>query len=168
MHVQKQNSMVQLRPATADDYVDLLNIYSSTREDELALTPWNDEQRRAFLEMQLKAQQSHYLEKYPGADHDMILLEGEIIGRIYVARLDGEIRIVDITLLPAYRGSGIGTELLQQLISEAERAQKPLRIYVESFNRSLELFKRLGFSCSGEHGIHLLMQRSPGAESAPA
>ena len=71
---------------------------------------------------------------------------------------------MDITLLPEYRGSGAGSQLLAQLMTEADNAGKPLRIYVESFNRSLGLFERLGFSRAAEHGIHLLMEWMPNAK----
>jgi GNAT superfamily N-acetyltransferase len=83
------------------------------------------------------------------------------VGRLYVARLDQEIRIVDITLLPAERNDGIGSYLIKQLLDEANRSGKKTRIYVEEFNPSLRLFERLGFSPSEQHGIHLLLQCNP-------
>jgi GNAT superfamily N-acetyltransferase len=83
------------------------------------------------------------------------------VGRLYVARLDQEIRIVDITLLPAERNTGIGTYLIKQLLDEANHSGKITRIYVEEFNPSLHLFERLGFSPSEQHGIHLLLQCNP-------
>ena len=49
----------------------------------------------------------------------------------------------------------------EELMKEAGSAGKPLRIYVESFNRSLGLFERLGFARAAEHGIHLLMEKQP-------
>ena len=52
-----------------------------------------------------------------------------------VARWADEIRIVDIALLPEYRGAGIGTPLLGELEDEAAAAGKPLSIHVERLNR---------------------------------
>lgn len=155
---------LRLRPVETGDESLLLEIYASTREDEMALVDWSDEQRAAFLEAQCKAQLSHYGEKYPSAKHDIIMRDGLAVGRLYVARLGDEIRIVDITVLPEHRGSGLGTQLIAELMKEAGSAGKPLRIYVESFNRSLGLFERLGFARSAEHGIHLLMEKLPNAE----
>jgi GNAT superfamily N-acetyltransferase len=83
---------------------------------------------------------------------------GRPVGRLYVARLDQEIRIIDITLLPAERNVGIGSYLINQLLDEAKQTGKITRIYVEEFNPSLRLFQRLGFSPSEQHGIHLLLQ----------
>jgi GNAT superfamily N-acetyltransferase len=130
--------------------------------------PWDGEQRRAFIVHQFTAQQDHYLKTYPSARHDIIVAEGRPVGRLYVARLDHEIRIIDITLLPAERNAGIGSYLLQQLVDEANQAGKLLRIYVEDFNPSLRLFERLGFARSEQQGIHVLMQKTPDQPRTPS
>src|SRR6185369_2723285 len=153
---------VMLRPAGPDDSDFLVEVYASTRADEMALVPWTDEQRSMFIRSQFAAQQEHYAQKYPAANHDIIVSDDRRGGRLYVARLDHEIRIVDITLLPAERNTGIGTYLIKQLLDEANHTGKITRIYVEEFNPSLRLFERLGFSPSEQHGIHLLMQCNPG------
>ena len=159
-------SNITLRPVSPDDYDFLVEVYGSTRADELALVPWTSEQRQAFVRSQLDAQQDHYLKTYPRASHDIIESNGRQVGRLYVARLDQEIRIIDITLLPAERNVGIGTYLIKQLLDEANRSGKVTRIYVEEFNPSLRLFQRLGFSPSEQNGIHLLMQWSPPSQHA--
>jgi ribosomal protein S18 acetylase RimI-like enzyme len=87
------------------------------------------------------------------------------VGRLYVARLDHEIRIVDITVLPAEQHAGIGTYLIRQLLDEAKRTGKITSIYVEEFNPSLRLFDRLGFSVREQQGFHLLLERSPSNSS---
>jgi ribosomal protein S18 acetylase RimI-like enzyme len=91
----------------------------------------------------------------------VILAGGEPAGRLYVARWEDEIRIVDIALLPEYRGRGLGTALLQGLIKEAEAAGKPLSIHVEMNNPARPLYDRLGFEEAGEFGVYVLMKRSP-------
>jgi GNAT superfamily N-acetyltransferase len=152
---------VALRAVTADDEAFLLNIYSIVRADELAQVPWTDAQREAFIKMQFDAQQDHYRAHNPDATHDLILLDAQPIGRLYVARRAKEIRILDITILPEHRDRGIGTSLIKGLMEEAGIAGKPLTIYVESFNPSHKLFDRLGFSMMEEDGIlHLLEWRT--------
>ena len=152
---------ITLRPVAADDYEFLVEVYGSTRAEELALVPWTTEQQQAFVRSQFAAQQDHYAKKYPTASHDIIMSDNRPVGRLYVARLDQEIRIVDLTLLPAERNAGIGSYLIKQLLNEANRSGKVTRIYVEEFNPSLRLFERLGFSPSEQHGIHLLLQCNP-------
>jgi len=162
---------ITLRPVGPDDHEFLVEVYASTRAEELALTSWTSEQQQAFVRSQFAAQQAHYAQKYPEARHDIILCNDRPVGRLYVARLDHEIRIVDITVVPAERNVGIGTHLIEQLLDEANRMGKVTRIYVEEFNPSLRLFQQLGFLSSEQHGFHLLMewptrdpQSSPGAD----
>jgi ribosomal protein S18 acetylase RimI-like enzyme len=160
-------SNITLRPAGPDDYDFLVEVYGSTRADELALVPWTTEQQQAFVRMQFAAQQDHYGKKYPTASHDIIMSDDRPVGRLYVARLDQEIRIVDITLLPADRNAGIGSYLIKQLLDEANRCGKSTTIYVEEFNPSLRLFERLGFSPGEQQGIHLLLRCSPRQHPTP-
>ena len=91
----------------------------------------------------------------------MIVAGGEPAGRLYVARWEDEIRIVDIALLPEHRGNGLGTSLLQELIEEADAAGKPLSIHVEQNNPARPLYARLGFEEAGEFGVYVLMRRAP-------
>jgi len=151
---------ITLRPVGPEDDDFLLAVYASTRAEEMALVPWTDQQREAFIRSQFSAQLDHYSKKYPAANHDVILSNGRQVGRLYVARLDQEIRIVDITVLPAERNGGIGSYIIKQLLDEARRGAKVTRIYVEEFNPSLGLFQRLGFSVKEQHGIHWLLERA--------
>jgi len=168
MSSQSPASRIALRPVGPDDQEFLFNVYASTRADEMALVPWTDEQRLAFVQWQFTAQQDHYAKHYPNGNFDIIIADDRQVGRLYVARLDEEIRIIDITLLPAARNAGIGSYLIKQLIDEADRIGRMTRIYVEEFNPSLNLFKRLGFTPSEQNGVHLLLQRNPSPQPTPS
>jgi ribosomal protein S18 acetylase RimI-like enzyme len=147
-----------LRPVRETDEALLLEIYSSSRADEMALVPWDAATKQAFLQMQFSAQQNHYRAYFPDARHDVILSEERPVGRLYVDRRATEIRILDIAILPEARGRGIGTQILQDLMKEAAEADTSLSIHVESFNRSLDLFQRLGFVKTDESGASWLME----------
>jgi GNAT superfamily N-acetyltransferase len=149
---------VSLRPIAPQDESFLLQVYASTRAEELALVPWTEAQREAFVKMQFDAQQQHYQSHFPSAAHEVIERASQPIGRLYVLRTDEFIRILDITLLPEFRSAGLGTPLIKDLMDEAAAAAKPLRINVESFNPSLRLFERLGFKKVQENGMHFLME----------
>ena len=152
---------VSLRPVEPDDEEFLYRVYASTRQEELAQLVWSEAQKTAFLRQQFEAQHRYYREHYSEASFDVILVDSYPIGRLYVARWPGEIRIVDIALLPEYRNAGIGTKLLEDLISESEASMKPLSIHVERFNPALRLYERLGFREVEDKGVYLLMQRAP-------
>lgn len=150
-----------LRPAEAGDEAFLLRVYTGTREEELALVPWSSEQKAAFVAQQFAAQTAHYARHYPRMSADVILHGGAPAGRLLVARTAEEILIVDIALLPEFRGNGIGTALLRDLLAEADAAGKRVTIHVERFNPALRLYERLGFSIAEDEGVYLLLERRP-------
>ncbi len=150
-----------LRTIRAEDRDFLLRVYASTRAEELALTDWDEAQKRAFLAQQFEAQHHHYQTHYRGARFDLILLDSEPIGRLYVARWKEEIRIMDIALLPEYRNGGIGSGLLRELLEEAAATSRRLTIHVERYNPALRLYRRLGFDPVGETGVYLLLALNP-------
>jgi ribosomal protein S18 acetylase RimI-like enzyme len=159
----EQTAAYTLRPVQEQDETLLLELYSSTRVDELALVHWDAAQKQAFLQMQFSAQQKHYQAYLPHATHEIIEAEGQSVGRLYVDRRAAEIRILDITLLPRARGRGVGTQILMDLLKEADHGTKSCSIYVESFNRSLGLFQRLGFVKTEESRASWLMERRAGS-----
>jgi ribosomal protein S18 acetylase RimI-like enzyme len=148
----------RLRPASDSDTPMLLAIYTSTRQEEVAQTGWPQGQQDAFLAMQAKAQHEHYLLHYPEAERHLIELSGETAGRLYLSDWEQEIRIVDIALLPAFRGSGLGSQVLAALQARARRAGKPLTIHVETNNPARRLYLRLGFEEQEDKGVYLLMR----------
>lgn len=152
---------VVLRDIAPEDEEFLHRLYASTREAELAQTGWDDEQKTAFLRMQFDAQHRYYVEQFSGASFQIVLLDGQPIGRLYVDRREDEIRIIDIALLAAQRNCGIGSGLMGELIAEAEEAGLPLRIHVERSSQALRLYRRLGFRDVGDTGVYLLMEWSP-------
>ncbi|MBS0206161.1 MAG: GNAT family N-acetyltransferase [Planctomycetes bacterium] len=150
---------IRLRSIVKDDREFLYRCYASTRTEELSVVPWSDADKDQFLRMQFHAQSDHYEKHYRQAQFQVILVDEVPAGRLYVDRWPKEIRIVDITLLPAFRGHGIGSTLLQTLIEESESAGKPLSIHVEKNNPAMRLYLRLGFVPVGEVGVYDLMQR---------
>jgi ribosomal protein S18 acetylase RimI-like enzyme len=152
---------VRLRPVAEGDRAFLVELYASTREEELAHVPWDEATRRAFIEHQFAAQDAHYRGNYPGASLDVIEVDGAPAGRLYVHRGPSDIRIMDIALAPPFRGRGIGTELLRSLMAEADASQRKLSIHVEQNNPARSLYDRLGFEPAGEHGVYVLMERAP-------
>jgi len=153
-----EDAAITLRPIRSDDELFLYEVYASTRQEELAVVPWNDEQKAAFLQMQFAAQYAHYQEHFAGAAFDIVLADGRPAGRLYVARWPGEIRIIDVAILPAFRNRQIGTRLITRLQEEAAAARKPVRIHVERLNPALRLYERLGFRTVEDKGVYLFLE----------
>jgi ribosomal protein S18 acetylase RimI-like enzyme len=150
---------LRLRPVEVADRAFLVDLYGSTREEELARVAWDDGTRSAFIEQQFAAQDAHYRANYPGATLDVIEVDGVPAGRLYVHRGPSDIRIMDIALAPGFRGRGIGTSLLRVLMDEADASGRKLSIHVEMNNPARSLYDRLGFRPAGEQGIYVLMER---------
>jgi ribosomal protein S18 acetylase RimI-like enzyme len=150
-----------LRPITTDDLPFLYQVYASTRVEELAQTDWTDEQKAAFLQQQFAAQHHHYQVNYPKAQFQVIEQQGTPIGRLYVVRWPKEIRVIDIALLPEYRGRGIGSDFLRSILADGQRRSLPVTIHVERFNPALRLYERLGFHVLQDKGVYYLMEWSP-------
>jgi len=123
--------------------------------------PWDDTQKEAFLRHQFDAQDAWWREHYADASFDVILVEGEPAGRLYVHRGRSEIRIVDIALLPEQRGNGVGTRLLDELLAEGDADAKSVTIHVERMNPALRLYSRLGFALAEDKGVYLFLERQP-------
>jgi GNAT superfamily N-acetyltransferase len=137
---------LNLRPATPDDEPFLLEVYASTRIDELAALGWNDDQKQAFIKMQFLARER----TYPRVDDRIILLDGRAVGRMLVDRNEAEILLRDIALLAEYRNTGIGSRLINDLMQEAVAAGKPIKLHVVSSSSAVRLYERLGFRRSGD------------------
>lgn len=153
--------MVRLRPAKARDEAFLLEVYASTREEELKVTGWTPEQKHEFCLMQGQAQLAHYRRHYPSASYEVIEVGGTPVGRLFVDRWPAEIRIMDIALLSRHRGRGTGTWLLERLRAEAKASSKKLSIHVERMNPALRLYFRLGFGLAEDKGVYYLMEWLP-------
>lgn len=161
------DSRLSFRPITEDDRPFLLRVYSSTREEELAITGWSPEQKEQFLTMQFDAQHEHYQEHYGDAAFDLILLDGEPVGRLYVDRRQDEHRIIDIALLTEQRGQGVGGGIMQDLLDEAAAAGKVVRIHVEHNNPAKNLYERLGFKQIDDTGVYALMEWNASERAGP-
>jgi GNAT superfamily N-acetyltransferase len=148
-----------LRPVTAEDRPFLLRLYAGTRAEELAQTGWSEEQKAAFIRMQFEAQDIDYRRNYDPSTFYLIESAGEPVGRLYLYRTPAEVRVVDIALLPEFRGRGLGTLVLQDVLADADRAGQKVSIHVEIFNRARRLYERLGFNLKKDEGVYLLMER---------
>ena len=149
---------ISLRPVTADDADILLEIYQSSRGDDLRALGWAEDRISEFLGMQYEAQQRFFESEYKRAADEVILWEGQPVGRLIVERHEHEIRCIDVSLLLEHRNKGIGTLLIRRLQDEARRERKPLRLQVIRFNRAVSLFERSGFVRTSETGTHFQME----------
>lgn len=152
---------VSFRVVHDSDRAFLLGVYAATRDWEFALTVWPEDEKQDFLRRQFEAQDLHYQRMFPAAVRRIVVLDGIDIGRLYVERADDCLRIIEFSLLPDYRGRGIGTDILRSLLNEAHGGKVPVRLKVERDNPALRLYLRHGFVQTGAGGHHLALEWRP-------
>jgi ribosomal protein S18 acetylase RimI-like enzyme len=152
---------VALRPATPEDRAFLLSVYAAARAAELDQVAWPPGVRESFLEMQFNAQDGEYHRLNPDASFDVVVVAGERAGRLYVDRRPGELRVIDISLLPAFRGRGLGGAILAGLQEEAAAAGRIVSLQVELSNPAARLYERLGFELVQDLGVYRCLEWRP-------
>lgn len=153
------------RDARDEDLPFLRALYGDVRAAELSAVAWPDEARRSFLDSQFALQHRHYAAHYRPADYLVVEWEGRPVGRLYLHRGEREALVIDIALLGASRGRGIGSALLRLVQETALRdGLEAVTLHVERRNAAARrLYERLGFAVEGGSGQHLRM-RWPAAE----
>ncbi|MFT5126700.1 MAG: ribosomal protein S18 acetylase RimI-like enzyme [Rhodothermales bacterium] len=147
--------MIHFRPITMPaDRLLLTRIYRSTREDELARTGWNEAEKLSFIRMQFDAQHTHYQAHYPACEYLVILQNGIAIGRLYIDTRPDSLHIIDIAMLCEHRNHGLGSRIMREILTEAERLGRKVGIYVEENNPAMPFYERLGFNKVEHQGIY--------------
>jgi ribosomal protein S18 acetylase RimI-like enzyme len=161
---QASSVRISLRAASAGDTEFLVRVYASTRQEEMASWGWDSKRQASFVRMQFDMRHRGYVAAYPTAETSVISVDDAAAGSIIIFRSPGEIRLLDIALLPEFRGRGIGAELIGVLISEATRSGSPLRLSVLRGNRAAHLYQRLGFVARGGDEMYSEMERAHGEQ----
>lgn len=150
---------LELRAVSETDNPFLLRVYASTREEELAQAEWQEGQKDLFVSWQFEMQRQQYQARFPDAAYDLIVIDQQPAGRIWVGADDEQIRLLDIALLPEFQNRGAGTVLLRRLMEEARQAGKPLRHMVFMLNAEAKRFyERLGFETIEDLGAYQHME----------
>jgi ribosomal protein S18 acetylase RimI-like enzyme len=152
---------LSLRPEAEADEPFLRRLITGAISQELGADYWPEAMRNQLLEIQYSARRLPLRNRFPNGESNIVLLDGVEAGWFFVARLAEEVRLIEILLLPEYRGNGAGTALIRQLIATA--GTRPLRLSVDARNTpAIRLYQRLGFQPAGGDEVHILMEHSAG------
>ena len=131
-------------------------LYASTRDD---LRPLGPEVFDGLVGMQFRAQAMSLRLEHPQADRKIVVVEDAPVGRLIVDGSGDHIEVLDVALLPEYRGQGIGTSVLRTVLGQADRVGRAVKLHVEKQSRAVRLYERLGFAISGDVGMYFAMSR---------
>jgi GNAT superfamily N-acetyltransferase len=136
-----------LRPVQASDRDFLLQLYLGCRADEGRRAGLPEALWQGLLRQQFAIREQQYGAAYPRADDRLVLGDaGQAIGRFYVDRSAGALlQLIDIALLPAHQGQGLGRALLLGLQREAAAGEQTIELHVASDNPAARLYESLGF-----------------------
>jgi ribosomal protein S18 acetylase RimI-like enzyme len=149
-----------LRASTSSDRDFLLRVFESTRTAEFVSAGFDTDTIRSVLAQQFAMQHEYYRRHYPEGRFDIVADGPHQIGRLYHDWHDSrEVRVIDIALLPEYRGAGIGARLMKTVVAEAALRTLAVSLYVERDNPVRGFYRRLGFAAIGENGVYEQMRR---------
>jgi len=150
---------LNLRPIKEDeDYLLLQHIYATSRDYEMAGYGFCEPFLTYFLTDQFLIQHRQYMNAPNARFYIIETLAKEPLGRFYIREMPyPEIRVMDIAILPAHRGLGIGRALFEQTMARAKKAGKRVSIHVEKQNPAHGFYEKLGFGFVHVDGIYDLM-----------
>ncbi len=153
---------ITFRPVHSGDEPFIYRLFFSSRSDLAWITGMSEDMKNLFIYQQFHCEREQMLKEYPDGDFNIVLFAGEPVGRLYVHRGIKVLRIIAMALLPEYRGRGIGGKLLADILEEASRAVKQVRLQVAWYNIAARtLYEKLGFVVVKDAGVYCEMQWTP-------
>lgn len=153
-----------LRPAQAEDEAFLFLLFAESQPQLDLLRP-NETLWRSLIDVQYRGRKMTYDQLYPGAENSILCWRDAAgaahpVGRILVYQQPGRWRIIDIAVLAAQRGKGIGAWALKACMAESAAAGARLELRVTFGNPARRLYERLGFTVVSEEGMDVEMAYS--------
>ena len=113
---------------------------------------------RQFGSWESKVQRLNFNAKWPAQQFSKIIIDGQIVGGIWIDEHD-EFRLIrEIQIHPTYQGKGIGTRVMQDVIDRSQQMGRKLMLKVLHENHALGLYKRLGFVIIDDTGVQYVME----------
>ena len=151
----------QCVPASAGDQAFLRDVFASTRRIELDLLGPDTGVREVFIRTQMLAQRRSVELHYPTAIELILRHHGQPAGRLWLHEDADGLRVVDITVLPAFQRMGGASAGLQALLQLADADGVATHLHVLQDNPIRHWYARLGFETTTVSGLHQAMTRIP-------
>ena len=115
-----------------------------------------------------------YVRGFGGQEADYALVaevDGKVIGAVWArimedyGHVDAQTPSLAIALFKAYRGLGIGTELMRAMLSSlAKKGWGQVSLSVQKLNGAVRLYRRLGCKVADENGEEYIMVKELGRQ----
>jgi ribosomal protein S18 acetylase RimI-like enzyme len=141
------------RPANEDD----INFLWALRQ--LTMKPyiqesygWNDDEEYEYATERLMCTRIIHIENFD-------------VGIVKIIEFPDHIHLQQIQVHPEWSNQGIGTQIINDLIRQASKKNKTVRLYVLKNNPAKNLYTRLGFTIQEEFNHQQVMQYISKAEA---
>jgi ribosomal protein S18 acetylase RimI-like enzyme len=145
---------VQLRNATSADYNYLYKVFRATMKTYIAETrgEWSENREEAQFRAQLDVSASQ-----------IVLVDNSPVGFITVPFREDALWIHTICIVPEHQNRGIGTAVIESVITRSQEQQLHLHLSVLKVNPARRLYERLGFKVTHATTHHYQMKLDPAA-----
>ena len=157
------------RPERPDDAAFRFALFRASRPPAERLEGLPPDLADRLFRHQFDGQAASYRAAHPAARHDIVEVDGLPVGRIVTELTATVLTLVDIALVEAWRGRGLGTRLVAAMIEEARDAAVPMRLRVMAGNAdAMRLYARLGFVVVEAGAVDVAMELAPDAVTPAA
>lgn len=109
----------------------------------------------------------HFEEKWFRNGYQIIQGSNKPIGTIWLSDEQDHVRIHEFQILPAYQNRGIGSVIISQILSDAAKRNKTVKLQVLKGNRAQQLYERFGFFVYKENKTHRFMMFERSKQANP-
>ena len=88
----------------------------------------------------------------------VVLVEDAEVGVLWIEETPTHLQVRQIYLLSAYQRCGVGTQLMQEILTRAKELEKPVCLRVLRVNPAKQFYEKLGFAVIQEEAEFFYMQ----------
>ncbi len=130
------DSSYTLRPAREEEFEALWQMHREAFHD-YAVATWG--------EWDEVARHAEFRTEFDGQPLTAIMVDGRLAGALRLEQHPDHLFVDEIMIGAAERGRGLGTRVMRDVMDEAARLDKPVRLSVFKVNPARRLYERLGF-----------------------
>jgi ribosomal protein S18 acetylase RimI-like enzyme len=102
-------------------------------------------------------QVARFREHFDPRRYQVIVVAGRDVGAVAIEWRADDVLLADIEIIPAWRGRGLGSRIINMVLEEARRQGLPVSLQVLKGNPARHLYERLGFRVVEETESHYRM-----------